>query len=396
MQKVYRLIYIPFVALLMNMSSSAYANTGITQAYIDSVSFHYFQLGNWDEVIQTGKLAKENDINFKWLQQRIGYAYFNKKQYYKSMQHYEKALAFDNKDEITRLYLYYIGINTGSTAYARYQAGKLSDASRTYIDQKEIKLFDAIDLEFNYKNPDTSAINNAFYQRIGLNTLFGYQFSLYQTLSNFSQSTDTTATKQKEYFALISWNPAARTNLSLGYHYVGTKVNDQYSNTYLYPGHMIYGAISQKVNRFDLTVSGANFNNDWIDTKQYGLQLGVGFAGGNNIYLTSSYFKIYETSYNNTLSRNIFKQTAGIMLFDRLWTEASINFGNLNHFIDNNGMYLYNSLDPTTFRTGLSVFGYVSKPLTLYLNYTFDNKFIVTSQQQYNQHSITGGIIWKI
>ena len=395
MQKVYKLFFIAFVVLLTSVPSSAYADSGITQAYIDSVSLYYFQIGNWDEIIRTGKLAEKNEVDFKWLQQRIGYAYVNKKQYYKSMQHYEKALTFDKEDEITHLYLYYNGINTGSTAYARYHAGKLSDTSKAYIDQEEIRLFDALDLEFSYKSPDTTAINNAYYQRIGLNTLLGYQFNLYQTFSNFSQSTDTTQTRQNEYFAMISWNPGAKTNLSLGYHYVGTRV-DIYSNTYLYPGNIIYGKISHKLNRFDLSVSGANFNNDWIDTKQFGLQLGVGFSGENNIYLTSSFFKIYETSFNNTSSRNIFKQTAGIMLFDRLWTEASINFGNLNHFIDNNGMYLYNSLDPSTFRTGLSVFGYVSKPLTLYINYTFDNKLIIISQQQYNQHSITGGIIWKI
>lgn len=395
MQKVYKLFFLPFVVLLTSVTSSMYANIDITQAYIDSISFQYFQSGNWDEVIRTGKLAEKNNINFKWLQQRIGYAYFNKKQYYKSIQHYEKALKLDKKDEITSLYLYYNGINTGSTAYARYHAGKLSDASKTYVDQKEIRLFDALDLEFSYKIPDIAAINNASYQRLGLNSQLGYQLNLYQTFSLFSQSTDTTQTKQNEYFALISWNPAARTNISLGYHSVGTKVNTT-SGTYLYPGHMIYGKISHKINRFDLSASGANFNNDLIDTRQYGLHLGVGFSGENNINLTSSFFRIYETSFNNTSGRNIFKQTAGIMLFDRLWTEASINLGNLNRFIDNNGMYLYNSLDPTTFRTGLSVFGYVSKPLTLYLNYTFDNKLIVTSQQQYNQHSITGGIIWKI
>ena len=141
MQKVYNIFYPAIVILLMFKPSSGFADEKITLAYIDSVSLHYFQVGNWDELINTGKLAEENNINFKWLQQRVGYALFNKKQYYKSMQHYENALAFDKNDEITHLYLYYIGINTGAVAYARYHAGKLSDDYKAYIQQKKIRTF---------------------------------------------------------------------------------------------------------------------------------------------------------------------------------------------------------------------------------------------------------------
>jgi len=395
MQKVYNIFYLFIVVLLISKPLSGYAEEKITLAYIDSVSLHHFQVGNWDELINTGKLAEENNINFKWLQQRVGYAFFYKKQYYKSMQHYENALAFDKDDEITHLYLYYNGINTGAVAYARYHAGKLSDDYKAYIQQKKFRTFDAVDLEFSYKIPETTLINEALYQRIGLNSMLGYRLNLYQTYSRFNQSTDTTQTKQNEYFALIGWNPTSKINLSLGYHYVGTKVTLS-PDVYFYPGNIIYGKISHKLNRFDLSVSGANFNNDWIDTKQLGLHLGAGFSGESNIYFTSSYFRIIETGLNYTYGRDLFKQTAGIFLFRRLWTEASVNFGNLNHFIDSNGMYIYNSLDPTTFRTGLSLFGYVSKPLTVYINYTFDEKLVVSSNQQYNQHSITGGIIWKI
>lgn len=396
MQKVYNIFYLFIVVLLISKPLSGYAEEKITQAYIDSVSLYHYQQGNWDELILTGKLAKNNNISFKWLQQRVGFAFFNKKQYYKSMQHYENALAFDKNDEITHLYLYYNGINTGAIAYARYHAGKLSEASRVYIEQPKFKLIDAVDLEFSYKIPDTTAISDAIYKRGGLNSSIGYQLNLYQTYSSFSQSTDTTQTKQNEYFALIGWNPTAKTNVSLGYHYVGTTVKKK-SDSYIYRGNIIYGKISHKLNRIDISVSGANFNNDWIDTKQLGLHLGIGFSGANNIYLSSAFYRILETGSDSiTYGRYIFKQTAGILLFQRLWTEASVNFGNLNHFIDSNGMYIYNSLDPTTFRTGLSLFGYVSKPLTVYLNYTFDEKLVVSSNQQYNQHSITGGIIWKI
>jgi hypothetical protein len=389
------------VVLLLFYVLQGYANDKISIASIDSISLVHFNNGNWDELIKTAMVAQKNKVDFKWLHQRVGYAYFMKKQYYKSMQHYEQALVYDAEDEITHLYLYYNGLNTGRTAYARFHAETLSDATKTYIEQKGFRLLDAVDLEYSYKIPqsvvtsESLSIHDATYKRFGLNSQLGYKFNLYQSYSDFNQGTDTTHTRQNEYFILFGWNPAAKTNISLGYHYVGSRFV-QNPDTFFYPGNVIYGKITQQINRFDIGLSGATFNNEWLDSKQLGVHLGISFAGNNNIRLTSSYYRIYETGWDYSYERNVFKQTAGIMLFNRLWTEAYVNLGNLNHFIDNNGLYLYNSLDPTTFRSGMSAFWYVAKPLTLYLNYTYDTKLIVVKDLLYKQHSITGGIIWKI
>ena len=397
--KVFRIWNI-IVVLLLFYTLHGHANDKISIASIDSLSLIQFNNGEWDELINTGKLASKYDIDFKWLQQRIGYAYFMKKKYYKSMQHYENALVFDTDDEITHLYLYYNGLNTGRTAYARFHAEKLSNATIAYIEQKQFRLLDAVDLEYSYKIPqsitsDSLRIHDATYKRFGLNSQIGYKFNLYQSYSDFNQSTDSSETRQNEYYVLLGWNPTAKTNISIGYHYVGSSIVLN-PDTFFYPGNIFYGKITQQINRFDVALSGATFNNEWIDSKQLGVHLGISFAGNNNIGLTSSYYRVFETGWDYSYERNVFKQTAGIMLFKRLWTEAYVNLGNLNHFIDNNGLYLYNSLDPTTFRTGMSAFWYVSKPLTLYLNYTYDTKQIVVKDLLYNQHSITGGIIWKI
>ncbi|MDD2285318.1 MAG: hypothetical protein PHQ11_07970 [Paludibacter sp.] len=383
------------VVLLLFYTLQGHANDKISITSIDSLSLSQFNNRDWDKLIATGKLAQKHNIDFKWLQQRVGYAYFVKKQYYKSMQHYEKALTYDLTDEISHLYLYYIGLNTGRTAFARFHAAALSDATSAYLDLKQYKLLDAVDLEYSYKIPEYTATHDATYKRFGLNSEIGYKFNLYQSYSDFNQHTDTTQIRQHEYFVLLGWNVSAKTNISIGYHYVGSRVILSTDKSF-YPGNIFFSKITQQVNRFDLSLSGATFNNEWINSKQLGVHLGISFAGKNNIGLTSSYYRILESGLDYSYGRNVFKQTAGIMLFNRLWTEACVNFGNLNQFIDNNGLYFYNSLDPTTFRTGISGFWYVFKPLTVYLNYTFDTKQIIINRTSYHQHSITGGIIWKI
>lgn len=391
---------VKIIAVLLTFYSlHSYANNQVSVTSIDSMSYAQFNAGDWDGLIETAKLAEKNNIDFKWLQQRVGYAYFVKKQYYKSIQHYEHALDYDSTDEISRLYLYYNGSNTGRTAYARFHAGQLSKATLMEIKENQFRLIDAVDIEYSYKMPDNPTNHQAHYKRFGLNSQIGYKLNLYQSFSNFNQSTDTTQTRQNEYYILLGWNPAAKTNISIAYHYVGSNIElsqeTLYPGTYIYPGNIFYGKITQELNRFDLALSGASFNNDWLNSKQLAVHLGINFAGNNNINLTSSYYRIIETGQDYSYGRNVLKQSAGIMLFNRVWTEAYINLGNLNQFIDNNGLYFYNSPDPTTFRSGISGFWYVLKPLTIYLNYTYDTKE-TTNDLIYNQHSITGGLIWKI
>jgi len=70
--------------------------------------------------------------------------------------------------------------------------------------------------------------------------------------------------------------------------------------------------------------------------------------------------------------------------------------GNLNNYHEYNGLYIYNALDPNTFRTGLSLFYVLSKNFTALFNYTYDIKHIDLKDINYNQHSFSGGIIWKL
>ena len=84
------------------------------------------------------------------------------------------------------------------------------------------------------------------------------------------------------------------------------------------------------------------------------------------------------------------------MIGRKLWLQGALTLGNLNNFVDNDGLYLYNSIDYTTFRAGASAYLYLNNHLTFFTNYTYDKKQTTETQYLYNQHSISGGLIWKI
>jgi len=373
----------------------------LNKVMVDSTTYNYYLSGNWNELIVLGKKAMSKDIDFKYLQQRMGYAYFVKGDYFAAIKHYKNALQFDADDPVSHTYLYYSAVNINDEAMARYHVSNLDAENQALLNVKKTRLVDALDLEYNYKINRDYAINNALtsdlrsnphYKRIGLNSQLGYRFSLYQSYSTYSQLTDYfNETVQNEYYVAGVYALFSRTSLMGGYHYVGTNFTTE-TDDFQTPGNLWFGKLTHSFNRFDISLSQSSFTNDYVDTKQTGLQLGLTLPLKTKIYLKSSLYYITESDS----SRLVFNQTIGALIARRFWIQGSVTVGNLNNFVDNNALYLYNSMDQTTFRTGGSLFYYLGKHITLFTNYTFDKKLIIDSQYNYKQHSITGGIIWKI
>ncbi|MCX6239302.1 MAG: hypothetical protein NTY07_17400 [Bacteroidia bacterium] len=146
------------------------------------------------------------------------------------------------------------------------------------------------------------------------------------------------------------------------------------------------------MNRFSLGLNGSILNDDEGNCEQIGLQAGVTLPGKSNVYFKSSLSGIIETGNN----RPIFSQSVGARLTKTIWAEGNVTLGNLKNYNDHNALYVYNSIDPTTFRTGLTLFWYLGKRVTLFGNYSYDTKQIENTQNNYKQYSFSGGTIWKL
>ncbi len=381
--------------LLLNLIFICVANL-IAQPELtktDSVTYSLYYQGKWDELINYGNEALKKNIEFKLLHQRIGYAWFMKGNYYAAMKHYEKAYNFDNNDETTNVYLYYSGMNTGNAAYARYFANNFSDETKKYFGLKSFKAFDVIDAEYNRKLQDYPLRSGAEYYRAGINSQLNLRLSLYQMYANFKQDVEygTVKLNQNEYYALLTYTATPKTYLSGGYHYINTFVKNETEQN-VYPGNLFFGKIQQNIHRFDISLNASFYNNEFGNVFQTGTQFGIALPGKIYPYLKSSLF--YMNDYGN--KRIIFQQNAGAFVLKNIWAEASLTMGYLNNFTDANGMYFYNSYDPTTFRSGISIYAYLSKKIILLTNYTFNRKEVTETLFKYNQHSITGGLIWKL
>jgi hypothetical protein len=97
-------------------------------------------------------------------------------------------------------------------------------------------------------------------------------------------------------------------------------------------------------------------------------------------------------------SRIIYSQTAGLKCFSNLWAEGNITLGNLKNYNTFNSLYVYNSQDPSVFRTGFSLFYFLGKHISLIGNFTFNQQEIENNMvnKNYYQYSYSGGIKWKL
>lgn len=388
-----KLIIIPFfvVAIWVNAQEKLRFST------VDSLSYQAYLGGNWDQLIQVGNDAVSEDIDYKNLRKRLGYAYFMKGDFYSAQEQYEMALNFDQSDTDARIYLYYCGLYTGDNVFASYHVSKLSVEEQSKMGVKPFKVLDAIDLECNYKsnNSVSTSRSNPTYYRAGIHTQFSNRLSLYQSASQYTQTLNSTiATTQSEYYGALNGILNAHVTVDLAYHYLYTDLQSTGLSKQIV-GNLYFAKLNTRVNRFNFGINVSTMSIDTAISKQLGLIAGLTLPGNASVRLNSSLVRLFQKGNN----RFVYTQSIGMQLFKPLWIEGSLTLGNLKNYNDNNGLYVYNSSDATTFRTGMTLLYTLSHKVTLVGNYTFDikelNNSSTSTRTNYNQHSLSGGLIWK-
>lgn len=385
-----------FIIVAFTLQIVANAQEVLNYRFVDSITYSYYKAGDWNKLIDFGNKAIDQSIDYKYLRQRIGYAYFSMGNYFEARKHFEKAFSFDSYDAFTLEYLYYLSLNTGREEYAEYYTVKMTPELRQILTVKTFQPVKGFDIEYNYKFNTSSLRSNPQYYRFGICTRLGDRFGLYQMISNYVQSftiqnsglDETTSINQTEYYALLKFTFSNHWIIKTAYHFVNT-----ISNSTAVHGNLGLLALSAEVNGFTLEANVSVFNVSQSLIKQAGIKAGFVFPGKSDIYLTSA---LSETIQPGNY-RFIYNQTAGFKLLKIVWIEGNFTLGNLTNYNDFNALYIYNTDDPTTLGSGVTAFLYIGKHITIWTNYTYERKeFSGNSINNYNQYSYLGGIRWKL
>lgn len=354
--------------------------------WFERESYQCYLYGYWDKLIELGNRATRLHIDYKYLRQRMGYAYFCKREYFDSEKQYKKAYEFDESDQLTILYLYYCTLNLGENDAALYYAQKMDPKTKKELKINGFKPFDAIDLEYNYKYNNSTSRSNPLYYRVGLQSQLSHRFSLYMAGSDYLQTISGNSIQQPEFYSLLNWSASSTASIGMAYHFINTLTA---GTTIL--SHFGLIDFTKRINRFRINGTLSFLKSPTIKEKQISLSGGYILGRTGFLSIQSTLIGMFDKS-NRRLN---FAQSATVHLLPKGWLEGRAVFGNLNNYSDNRGLYIYNPVDPTTFRAGATFFYLLNRHLSVTLDYTIDTKKIESLNYEYYQQSFSGGLRWK-
>lgn len=203
LKKAAIIIYILNILMLM----PAKAKDKVTFTEVDYLTSVYFTSGEWKLLLMKGNEALENGIDYYYLRQRMGVAYYVLQNYRSAIVHFEKALTFNSNSEETKEYLYYSYLFGGRQADADLFAQNLPDELKQKINYKKSKPIESIYAEGGItitdtknfqtnlldKNKLSSEVNRetgSNYLHFGLKHKLSDRFSVYHGYSRISINKD--------------------------------------------------------------------------------------------------------------------------------------------------------------------------------------------------------------
>jgi len=312
-----------------------------------------------------------------------------------ALSQYNDILANNSYNTTAQYYAYLCNKYLNHELGASYHAAHLDTGQQNYEHITNFGLIDA-GLESSLKVPNDLYRGNASYTRASLSNRLSWRLQLEQSAAFFGQQIDKrpNATfktafnpdNQFEYYGKLSYSVTGNFSLYGAYHYLNTNYQD---NTY--NSNVGIAGIKYTGTYFDIW---GDF--DWgfmIDHHLVQYNAGLLFypLGNLNFYTISRLSNLTQ----NGASQVIFGQSVGFKAIKNVWLETSATFGNLDNYIDADGLYIYNTVDASKLKLGQTLFYQAGKHAQLQINYTFEQKQDDLHNLTYNQHSISAGILWK-
>ncbi|MDD5571291.1 MAG: tetratricopeptide repeat protein, partial [Bacteroidales bacterium] len=410
---------------------------------IDSVSYDLFLKGAWKELVLFGNSAIESGTDYYYLRMRTGVAYYNKKNYRKAIEHFEKALEFNSGDVFASEYLYYSYLLSGREMDSKHLSEYFPDSLKTKLDVKKSDFIDNIYIEYGNKYSNNNSLNSKIdidgkeniygefmrsneqkYYNVGLKHYLSGDISVFHGFSfinilqskqirfNNIDSVYTDNSYQKGYYLSGNFLLSKGLILSPAFHYIfyeyttiytdkipGKKISKRYKTFNNYLGYI---GITKEftLNSFGAFCTYSDLNSG--NQLQIGCSLAFYPLGNYNLYSNTS---VVNCTQNNR-SKFVADQTIGFKVFSKLWLSGFVTYGNFINYNEKNGSVIYNVPDLIKYKYGASVLMPLTKNIELLIFYqyfmmqanyiTFINpRNSIINNLSYQNQSIIGGIKWK-
>lgn len=435
---------VAFIIVMLFFTEVSYSQT---TSSVDASTYQLWSQKDWDTLIETGNLAIKNGIDFYYLRYRIGVAYYEKQNYHRAAQHFQKAFEMNESDELLKEYLYYSYLLSGRNYEAYFTEQTFSNATRQKLNLGNDLAFKNIYVSWSNQQdaPESTIENfNISIENEGLQTV-STGFNLFQIGAEHRAGNRTWFSHaythlQKSYFLFSNIDGSTVINphetVYLNQYYIGT-------TTLLKPGlDLRFGLHYINLLNYVTTVTSAprprSFrtgvtNNDFVGSVginrrfsyvESGISASASnlngatqlqqnavlslFPFGNLRLYTSSliHYQSEKTENQDWRTELILTQKAGFKLMKRIWAEAFINFGNQLNTVIDNGRAIFNDTNVTTSHYGIRLHTLITNKLNFILDYSHmekESRFTagesassIQSAVPYETQNLTVTVLWTI
>ena len=434
------------IFLLMILMLDAIAQEKLNYAEVDRRSYQLFQENKWPELIQFAAEAREQGIDFFYLQVRTGIAWYNQGKYRNAAQWFLKAYKNDNSFEWLQEYLYYSLVFSGRSTEAAKYAPRFPDAVKKKIGFRETGI-SRLAYETGYSfNPDFASLETRdFKTEVNLGEDYGEGYFLknysfhsidisHRVAANFTLNHNLTYIGVNRE-AVVDWSEKTKASIRINqFNYyinpvwlIGNKLNISPSlNLILGSGDVYAGYINRnlsrsyqltKTNYTDAVVStalwsdfsnfspGLEFNAAKInDSKFAQMSAWVTYYPLSNarLYFTP---RVYFKSGNESVGWNAAGISGGATL-GKINIYGNYLWGQMENFIESAGYVIANFPGRSDRKMMASVFFPINRKYQFVIRYmnqhviekyqVYTNGFKTNSlEYNYLKNTLTAGISWN-
>jgi hypothetical protein len=386
---------ITILTIVLLSSFFGFAQEQYTYDSVNAKSYRLYTSNDWTNLLNYGKDVVNHQIDFQFLRLRLGYAAFQLNNYSEAITHYEKVIQNDSYNTVARYYLWVCNGMLNNNEIGDLNIPFIAAEAITEEKRKSTKITE-IGIESSYKATDLLRRGNSLYGRFDLSARLGYNLHIQQSFALFNSKINeplytsinnntNIQINQVEYYNKTSLTLDKRWVIKGTYHYLYTPFNNlSYKNN--------IGMLGLQYNKPQFSLQVNAIMGKLIDSsfQQYTAQLKWYPLGNLNFYTftTGSLRKASDKVYN-------LKQVIGFKAFEHCWTEGYITLGSFKNITENDILYVYNAIDRTLSKKGVSIYTDVIPGCILQIGYTYEHLELYKKPTTFNQHSIIGGIKWK-
>lgn len=388
-------------------------------ANVDSTSYKLWADERWTELSEFCDKAIHSGLDYYYLRVRAGIAAYKLNKYRQAIRHFERALDFNNNDDLALSYLYSCYLQAEQFEEARWLLKKFTPAYAASLGLDQVSNLDFIVFENGFKSADSSNLfKNPFFFSAGLGHSVRQRVSLFHNFSFFTQQESRFNVNQFQYYLRATIPLQQHLKLSLGAHVMNVSLeNKSYlpvANTVTYQiltpngpqvGRTSFTTYNEEITKKSNYYYVGSFNLSH-HSRFADLHVGALFASLDTVYqgqahlgltlypLSNNRLSIGATSY---LHREIDANLAFAPFLNlQITPKVTLNVFYLKNsgpnIIENNGYLVNNSIDYTRERLGAVLSVKVNSNAWIYGVYAHERKQQFTQLFTYNYQIVTLGL----